>query len=141
MCSVGYAQKVKNTPKPKSKGKINNQPVLIVQKDTSNTVPTTTLAPELEDIVIIDTNQYTLNASPSALKTKVKYFADDTIVYNAEKQEVYLYGNAKVEYEDLTVTAAFIRIDLNKSIVHAEGKKDSLGYLTGTPIFNQGGQE
>lgn len=141
MCSVGYAQKVKNTPKPKSKGKINNQPVLIVQKDTSNTVPTTTLAPELEDIVIIDTNQYTLNAAPSALKTKVKYFADDTIVYNAEKQEVYLYGNAKVEYEDLTVTAAYIKIDLNKSIVHAEGKKDSLGYLTGTPIFNQGGQE
>lgn len=82
-----------------------------------------------------------LPLAKGALTTKVKYKASDSIDYNAEKQEVYLYGNAKVIYDDIILTAAYIKIELSKTLVHANGVKDSSGKLAGTPIFNQAGTE
>lgn len=82
-----------------------------------------------------------LRKSPSALTTKVRYTAKDSIVYDAATRIVYLYGNAQVFYEDINLTADYIHIELDKTLIHAEGRPDSTGALAGTPVFKQGEQE
>ena len=42
-----------------------------------------------------------LPRTKSAIKTKVKYSADDSIVYTETNKTVYLFGNAQVNYGDL----------------------------------------
>ena len=140
MCSVVYAQKPKTAPKANPKPLI---PVVVktsLDSVRSKFVPTAdsivdeTATDELKDTVEV-------RLAKSALKSKVKYSAQDSIVYNALTQEVLLYGKAKVIYDDLTIDADFIKIELSKTLVHATGILDSSGYLHGTPVFNQGGTE
>jgi hypothetical protein len=50
-----------------------------------------------------------------------------------------MYGEAQVNYNDLSLDAAEVRLDLNKSEVYACGREDSVGDLVDTPIFDQGG--
>ncbi len=125
-----YAQQAKPTAKiPADTTKIVPKAV----QPVTNTIPTAT------DGLASDTGD--LPKAKGAIPSTVKYSADDSIDYNAEKQEVYLFGNAVVEYEDITLKAAYIKIELSKTLVHANGVKDASGKMTGTPIFNQGGTE
>lgn len=140
MCSVVYAQKPKTAPKAKPKP--ITPAVVATPLDTvkSKVVPNPdTLSGEFVAEEEKDTTE--LRLAKSALKTKVKYSAKDSIIYNAQNQEVFLYGQAKVIYDDLTLDADFIKIELNKTLVHATGVTDSSGYTHGTPVFNQGGNE
>jgi hypothetical protein len=140
MCSVVYAQKPKTAPK--AKPKITTPAVVATPLDTvkSKVVPNTdTLSEEFAAEEQKDTTE--LRLAKSALKTKVKYSAKDSIIYNAQNQEVFLYGQAKVIYDDVTLEADFIKIELNKTLVHATGVTDSNGFNHGTPVFNQGGNE
>lgn len=82
-----------------------------------------------------------LRRSKSALTKKVKYTARDTIVYSADLKVVYLYGDAKVYYDDLTLTADFIKIELDKNLVTATYTKDTAGKIVGLPKFKQGTQD
>jgi lipopolysaccharide assembly outer membrane protein LptD (OstA) len=76
-----------------------------------------------------------------ALKSKVKYQARDSLRVDVENEQVYLFGDAVVDYEDLHLTAGFIRINFDKKEIYAEGVTDSSGELTGRPHFSQGAQE
>ncbi|MFM7217153.1 MAG: putative LPS assembly protein LptD [Bacteroidota bacterium] len=71
----------------------------------------------------------------------IKYHATDSIRVEVDSQVVYLYGKARVDYDDLQLTADFIRIDMNRKEVSAEGLPDSTGALQGKPEFSQGAQE
>ena len=51
----------------------------------------------------------------------------------------YMYGEGKVTYGDLKLDAAEIRMDLKNNTVYAQGVADSLGELTGKPVFTEGG--
>ncbi|MEY4595205.1 MAG: hypothetical protein RIQ47_1615, partial [Bacteroidota bacterium] len=75
------------------------------------------------------------------LPSRIKYHARDTIRVLADSQVVYLFGAATVEYEDLTLRADFIRIDMNGKEVTATGLPDSTGKLRGQPEFSQGSQQ
>lgn len=79
-------------------------------------------------------------ASGSLLKSKVIYKAQDSIRFNIAEQKVYLFGNADVKYEDISLTAAYIELDLNNNLVFAESGKDTSGKETGVPKFDEGGQ-
>ncbi|MCU0422844.1 MAG: hypothetical protein MUC81_08545 [Bacteroidia bacterium] len=141
MCSVGYAQQA--TPKQgnNNKTRAKNQKVdTIPAPQKPVLIPLTT---EIQDdtLSIIEDDSVEIRLSKSAIKTEVKYTAQDTILYDAAKQVVYLYKNAKVEYEDLILTADFIKIELGKTLIHATGLVDSAGNETGLPVFNQGGTE
>ena len=74
------------------------------------------------------------------IETTIKYYAKDSINYDMLTGIVYLYGEAKVTYGDMTIEAAEIQYDMRGSMVHANGVEDSTGTLTGIPIFTQGGQ-
>jgi hypothetical protein len=72
------------------------------------------------------------------IETTIKYSAKDSIRMDVVKKIVYLYGNAKINYGDITLTAALISIDWQASIMTAHALPDSTGKMTGVPVFLQG---
>ena len=71
------------------------------------------------------------------LDAPVIYEAADSIVFTKEGF-AYLYGDAKVNYENIELTSEVITMNLDSSVVHARGEADSLGVMQGTPIFKDG---
>ncbi len=66
----------------------------------------------------------------------VIYNATDSIIITMNgSKKVFLYGNAEVNYLDITLTAACIELDMDSSITYAYGVKDSLGVMSGLPVF------
>ena len=51
----------------------------------------------------------------------------------------YLYGEGQVNYQQIELKANEITIDLETSTVYAQGTTDSLGTVTGKPVFADGG--
>ncbi len=77
----------------------------------------------------------------SQLEDPVAYEAKDSIVFFMDTKNAYLYGNGKVDYQNITLKAENITMNLDSSMVHAIGVLDSLGRLSGKPIFKQGNDE
>lgn len=77
-----------------------------------------------------------LNFDPQSndLSSAVTFSAKDSLVLLGQKY-AYLYGDGQVEYEAFKLNAAEIEMDLDSATVAANGVRDSLGVLTGNPIF------
>ena len=71
------------------------------------------------------------------LDAPVTYEASDSIVFT-QGGFVHLFGDGKVNYEDIELTSAVITMNMDSSMVYAEGVKDSIGTETGTPVFKEG---
>ena len=71
------------------------------------------------------------------LDAPVIYEANDSIVFT-QGGFVHLFGDGKVNYEDIELTSAVITMNMDGSMVYAEGLKDSLGVENGTPVFKEG---
>ena len=71
------------------------------------------------------------------LDAPVVYEANDSIVFT-QGGFVHLFGDGKVNYEDIELTSAVITMNMDSSMVFAEGVMDSLGTETGTPVFKEG---
>lgn len=77
----------------------------------------------------------------SALEDPVAYEAKDSIVFMMDSKNAFLYGNGKVEYQNITLTSENLTINMDSSVVHAVGVLDSLGNWYGKPVFKQGKDE
>ena len=75
------------------------------------------------------------------LEDPVAYVAKDSIVYDMSDRRAFLYGDAQVDYQNITLKAEEIEMGLDSSVVHAHGVPDSLGTLVGKPVFTQGRDE
>ncbi|MCU0444649.1 MAG: LPS-assembly protein LptD [Microscillaceae bacterium] len=71
-------------------------------------------------------------------KTTIEYTAKDSIITDALTEEIYLYGDAEVNYGDIKLKAAQIYINQREQEVTARGLRDSTGRLRGRPVFTQG---
>ena len=72
-------------------------------------------------------------------KTTVKYQARDSTIYSTDGQTVELFGDASVEYGDISLKAEFIRLNYLTNEVYAIGRYDSTaGKYVGRPIFKDG---
>ena len=80
-------------------------------------------------------------AKKSDISTTVKYNADDSIRFDAANSIVRLYGNAKIVYGDIKLSAERIEINWIENNVVAEGVSDSLGNTFGTPVFEEGNEK
>ena len=49
-----------------------------------------------------------------------------------------MYGNAKINYQTIELTAAVVAMNMDSSIVHANGVKDTTGTIQGKPVFKDG---
>jgi hypothetical protein len=69
------------------------------------------------------------------IETTIKYSARDSIRMDVVNKIVYLYGDAKINYGTITLTAGLISIDWQNSIMAAKPLLDSSGKMTGVPVF------
>jgi len=73
--------------------------------------------------------------SGNEVTSEVKYDAVDSLNFSMENGMVELYGDAIITFEDIELTAAYIRYEMDQSLVVAYGVPDSTGELTGKPVF------
>ena len=85
-----------------------------------------------------DTLEVKEKKSDSVISSQISYSASDSIDNDVVNKKVYLYGNAKIQYEDITLTAARIIYDFQSYTVHAEGVRDTSGNWQNLPNFIQG---
>ncbi len=83
-----------------------------------------------------------LRSTENDLETTVEYFAEDSTVMDVDGETIYLYGNATVDYGDISLKADFIRLSWGRNEVFAHGLPDStVQYgekVKGKPVFSQG---
>lgn len=71
----------------------------------------------------------------SGIEVPIEYSADDSMVLDLPGKKVYLYGNAKVHYEEINLDAGFIMVDFNSKDVFAKAYKNSEGIMVHRPHF------
>ena len=88
-----------------------------------------------------DTVKTVPQLSKDILGSKVDYTSVDSTKYDIKSEKVFLWGEAKVTFEDISLEANYIEIDLKSNLVYAKGLPDSTGKLVGTPKFKDGASE
>ena len=76
----------------------------------------------------------------SFFEAEIQKDAQDSIRLDIINQKAYLYGSAKIKYQQTTITAAYIEIDWIKNTIFATTTLDSLGNKIGYPIFTEGNE-
>ena len=115
----------------------------------TNTLDSDTLSSEVNEQI---TQNNTISTSDSTvvgdtvsvaprgdIETTVQYNAKDSIVMDRETETVYLYGDARVEYGEITVEAAVIIFDQKNNLLSAQGVMDTTGTEVGKPVFTESG--
>ncbi|MBR1469055.1 MAG: LPS-assembly protein LptD, partial [Prevotella sp.] len=74
----------------------------------------------------------------NGIDSPVEYVANDSIVFYAGTKMAYLYGESNVKYQNMDLKSEQIHMNLDSSLVHANGVLDTLGKLQGTPVFQIG---
>ena len=82
---------------------------------------------------------------PSRIRRE-KVDLDNQVVFNSKdsmvmkgRNTVFMYGEASVDYGDLKLNAAEIKLNMDSSEVYAVGRQDSVGEMVGQPVFEEGG--
>ena len=95
----------------------------------------------LPDTTRKDTVPADTSKNDNVLDAPVRYEAKDSIVFDYGKSRAHLYGDSKVNYQNLELDADEIDISIDSSLVYAAGRKDSTGTIQGKPLFKQGADE
>lgn len=93
---------------------------------------------QTDSVVVLSIDSF---ISKDALESKVEYKAKDSIRFDLKSQQIFLFGESEVKYEDLELKAEEIESDLDSNIVTARGKQDSTQTYFGEPFFKQGEKE
>ena len=66
--------------------------------------------------------------------------ARDSIIedFTDGKRMIYYYGDVKVKYQNMELSADYMEYDIQTKTVYARGTKDSTGLITGMPTMTQG---
>ena len=84
-------------------------------------------------VVLLDSNSVVTNV----LEDEIKQFADDSIKLSIDGKTALLYGNARIEYQETSISASIIKIDWSKNTITASFTTDSLGEKSGLPVFKE----
>ena len=72
----------------------------------------------------------------SVIEAPVVYSARDSLFIDLSEEKIYLYGDAKVTYQAIELTAAYIEFGMRDKSVYARGMPDdSSGKIIGKPVF------
>lgn len=83
----------------------------------------------------------TLKVNGSDFDKPVKYNADDSLYFDIRNNVVYLYGNAKVDDGEVSLTAGYIVMDMKKNEVTAMYRLDADSTEVEYPVFSDGAEE
>ena len=93
----------------------------------------------LLDSLVVDTLKTDTTAKKKdALEAPVTFSSTDSTVMTAVDGFARMYGNAKINYQTIELTAAVVAMNMDSSIVHANGVKDTMGTIQGKPVFKDG---
>ncbi|WP_276497990.1 putative LPS assembly protein LptD [Pontibacter litorisediminis] len=81
-----------------------------------------------------------LAAPQGDIATTIKYSARDSMQFEVDNKVVHLYGDAKINYGDMNLEAAYIQINYETNTLTATTLPDSTGKEAGTPVFKQGAE-
>lgn len=96
------------------------------------------------DTVQQDSSRTVLTGIPmsqDSLDAPVKYSAVDSMRTEVRAKKIHLYGDAQVDYLDISLKAAHIILDWERNIIEAEPRRDSSGNVEGLPEFSDGNQQ
>lgn len=79
-----------------------------------------------------------LNPDNSDLTGAVAFSAKDSMLLIGQ-DKAFLYGDGQVEYQEFKLNSAKIEMVLDSALVSATGMPDSLGNISGNPIFSEHG--
>ncbi|WP_125047606.1 putative LPS assembly protein LptD [Pontibacter arcticus] len=82
-----------------------------------------------------------LSAPKGDIETTIKYSARDSILFEVGSKIVHLYGDAKINYGEITLEAAYIQINYETATLNATTLPDSTGKEVGTPMFVNGSEK
>jgi lipopolysaccharide assembly outer membrane protein LptD (OstA) len=80
----------------------------------------------------------TVKQTDTVKKDKIEYKAEDSTKTDKKNGIMYLYGKAKIIYNDFELNADYIKYDSKKNIIFASGVKNKNGRYVGRPIFKMG---
>lgn len=115
---------------------------LSAQRRQRNVVPRTEVTASAPDTLTQGTQAQaasdTVQKKATQFTAPVTYEAKDSIVFTQDGM-AHLYGSGKVNYEDIELTADVISMNMDSTTVWAHGREDSVGVVSGTPVFTEGG--
>ncbi|HML86545.1 MAG TPA: putative LPS assembly protein LptD, partial [Bacteroidales bacterium] len=76
-------------------------------------------------------------AKKPPLEAPVLFTAKDSIRFNIKNKQIYMFQDAKVKYQEITLDGNYIESDFSKKLVTSTGLPDSTGKLQGNPIFTE----
>ena len=91
---------------------------------------------QIDDSIYLDS----LNRQKkNGIDVPVTFSANDSMVYDAQNKTAFLYGTSNVKYENMDLKSERIYLNMDSSLVHATGVRDTATKgLTGTPVFSMG---
>ena len=69
-----------------------------------------------------------------ALEDPVAFESKDSLVFFMDTKNAYLYGEGKVDYQNVSLSSDLIQMNMDSAMVHAVGVEDSLGNVHGKPL-------
>lgn len=93
------------------------------------------------DSTNIDSLAYIPPAGKSDIETTVDYSAADSMFFDLETQDMFLYGSAKIKYGNIELEAEKIEVNWVTTTLKADYIVDSTDTKVGKPIFRQGVEE
>ena len=94
-------------------------------------------ADSLNDTVAVAKSDSVPPRRNNALDDPVIYESKDSMVWNYGGY-ASLYGSGRVEYQNVVLTAGIIKMQMDSSLVYADGVRDSIGEWKETPVFMDG---
>ncbi|RMG79395.1 MAG: LPS-assembly protein LptD [Bacteroidetes bacterium] len=80
-----------------------------------------------------------ITISENAVDKEVQYESQDSMFFDIKNKRIYLFGQAVVKYQTMTIEADHMIIDWKDNTILAEGR-EVLGQVIGRPKFTEGEQ-
>ena len=93
------------------------------------------------DSISEDSTLFSISSHQSDIEDQVEYDAKDSTIMDLNAQKAYLYGQAQIIFQDITLNADYIAIDFRTKDVFATGIiEDSTQNYIGRPAFDDAGK-
>ena len=92
---------------------------------------------QARDTVVVAADTTAVVKKKDALQAPVTYEANDSVTFT-QGGFAHLYGGGKINYQQIELAADIITMNMDSSTVFAHGKQDSIGAVSGIPVFKEG---
>lgn len=97
-----------------------------------------TMVPQSDTTKSDTTTSQPTSSSRSDIQTTINYNARDSLFFNVNSRELFLYGDTHIDYGRVALDAERTDVDWNKRTLKAKYVTDSTGRKIGKPVFTEG---